>query len=90
MYTNNYSQLKEILSIDLIKIINFHFNQHFNDLTLFIPFINSYTKIIIALSEKYKEEKDALIKELTNVTYSQVTGKGEGGKWLQEHADMGR
>ena len=42
------------------------------------------------LRKKYKEEKDAMIKELTNVTYSQVTGKGEGGKWLQEHADMGQ
>ena len=52
MYTNNYSQLKDIRSIDLIKIFNFHFNQHFSDLTLFIPFTNSYTKIIVALSEK--------------------------------------
>ena len=43
-----------------------------------------------AAEKEYKEEKDAMIKELTNVTYSQVTGKGEGGKWLQEHADMGQ
>ena len=52
---------------------------------------NGYDQSIADAAEKeYKEEKDALIKELTNVTYSQVTGKGEGGKWLQEHADMGR
>ena len=43
-----------------------------------------------AAEKEYKVEKDAMIKELTNVTYSQVTGKGEGGKWLQEHADMGQ
>ena len=43
-----------------------------------------------AAEKEYKEEKDAMIKELTNVTYSQVTGKGEGAKWLQEHADMGQ
>ena len=52
---------------------------------------NGYDHSIADAAEKeYKEEKDALIKELTNVTYSQVTGKGEGGKWLQEHADMGQ
>ena len=52
---------------------------------------NGYDQSIADAAEKeYKEEKDAMIKELTNVTYSQVTGKGEGGKWLQEHADMGR
>ena len=52
---------------------------------------NGYDQSIADAAEKeYKEEKDALIKELTNVTYSQVTGKGEGGKWLQEHADMGQ
>ena len=51
---------------------------------------NGYDQSIADAAEKeYKEEKDAMIKELTNVTYSQVTGKGEGGKWLQEHADMG-
>ena len=52
---------------------------------------NGYDQSIADAAEKeYKEEKDALIKELTNVTYSQVTGKCEGGKWLQEHADMGQ
>lgn len=52
---------------------------------------NGYDQSIADDAEKeYKEEKDAMIKELTNVTYSQVTGKGEGGKWLQEHADMGQ
>ena len=52
---------------------------------------NGYDQSIADAAEKeYKEEKDAMIKELTNVTYSQVTGKGEGGKWLPEHADMGQ
>ena len=52
---------------------------------------NGYDQSIADAAEKeYKEEKDAMIKELTNVTYSQVTGKGEGGKWLQELADMGQ
>ena len=52
---------------------------------------NGYDQSIADAAEKeYKEGKDAMIKELTNVTYSQVTGKGEGGKWLQEHADMGQ
>ena len=52
---------------------------------------NGYDQSIADAAEKEsKEEKDAMIKELTNVTYSQVTGKGEGGKWLQEHADMGQ
>ena len=52
---------------------------------------NGYDQSIADAAEKeYKEEKDAMIKELTNVTYSQVTGKGEGGKWLREHADMGQ
>ena len=52
---------------------------------------NGYDQSIADAAEKeYKEEKDAMIKELPNVTYSQVTGKGEGGKWLQEHADMGQ
>ena len=52
---------------------------------------NGYDQSIADAAEKeYKEEKDAMIKELTNVTYSQVTGKGEGGKWLQEHVDMGQ
>ena len=52
---------------------------------------NGYDQSIADAAEKeYKEEKDAMIKELTNVTYSQVTGKGEGGKWLQEHAAMGQ
>ena len=52
---------------------------------------NGYDQSIADAAEKeYKEEKDAMIKELTNVTYSQVTGKGEGAKWLQEHADMGQ
>lgn len=52
---------------------------------------NGYDQSIADAAEKeYKEEKDAMIKELTNMTYSQVTGKGEGGKWLQEHADMGQ
>ena len=52
---------------------------------------NGYDQSIADAAEKeYKEEKDAMIKELTHVTYSQVTGKGEGGKWLQEHADMGQ
>lgn len=52
---------------------------------------NGYDQSIADAAEKeYKEEKDAMIKELTNVTYSQVTGKGEGGKWLQEHAEMGQ
>ena len=52
---------------------------------------NGYDQRIADAAEKeYKEEKDAMIKELTNVTYSQVTGKGEGAKWLQEHADMGQ
>lgn len=40
------------------------------------------------IEKEYKAEKDAMIKELTNLTYSQVTGKGEGGKWLAEHSDM--
>ena len=53
--------------------------------------VTGYDQSIADAAEKeYKEEKDAMIKELTNVTYSQVTGKGEGGKWLQEHADMGQ
>ncbi len=52
---------------------------------------NGYDQSIADAAEKeYKEEKDAMIKELTNVTYSQVTGKGEGAKWLEEHADMGQ
>ena len=52
---------------------------------------NGYDQSIADAAEKeYKEEKDAMIKELTNVTYSQVTGKGEGAKWLQEHAEMGQ
>lgn len=34
---------------------------------------------------EYKAEKDAVTKELTNLTYSQVTGKGEGAQWLQDH-----
>lgn len=52
---------------------------------------SGYDQSIADAAEKeYKEEKDAMIKELTNVTYSQVTGKGEGAKWLQEHADMGQ
>lgn len=52
---------------------------------------NGYDQSIADAAEKeYKEEKDAMIKDLTNVTYSQVTGKGEGAKWLQEHADMGQ
>lgn len=52
---------------------------------------NGYDQSIADAAEKeYKEEKDAMIKELTNVTYSQVTGKGEGGKWLEEYADMGQ
>ena len=52
---------------------------------------NGYDQSIADAAEKeYKEETDAMIKELTNVTYSQVTGKGEGAKWLQEHADMGQ
>lgn len=52
---------------------------------------NGYDQSIADAAEKeYKEEKDAMIKELTNVTYSQVTGKGEGGKWLEEHANMGQ
>lgn len=40
--------------------------------------------------KEYKAQKDALIKELTNITYSQITGKGEGGKWIAEHASMGK
>lgn len=52
---------------------------------------NGYDQSIADAAEKeYKEEKDAMIKELTNVTYSQVTGKGEGARWLQEHAEMGQ
>ena len=53
---------------------------------------NGYDQSIADAAEKeYKEEKDAMIKELTNVTYSQVTGKGEGAKWLQDHyAEMGQ
>lgn len=35
--------------------------------------------------QEYKVEKDAVTKELTNLTYSQVTGKGEGAQWLQDH-----
>lgn len=35
--------------------------------------------------QEYKAEKDAVSKELTNLTYSQVTGKGEGAQWLQDH-----
>jgi len=26
-----------------------------------------------------------MTKELTNLTYSQVTGKGEGAQWIQDH-----
>lgn len=40
--------------------------------------------------QEYKAEKDAMTKELTNLTYSQVTGKGEGAQWIQDHyADWG-
>lgn len=35
--------------------------------------------------QEYKAEKDAMTKELTNLTYSQVTGKGEGAQWIQDH-----
>lgn len=35
--------------------------------------------------QEYKAEKDAVTKELTNLTYSQVTGKGEGAQWIQDH-----
>lgn len=35
--------------------------------------------------KEYKTEKDAMTKELTNLTYSQVTGKGEGAQWIQDH-----
>lgn len=35
--------------------------------------------------QEYKVEKDAMTKELTNLTYSQVTGKGEGAQWIQDH-----
>lgn len=35
--------------------------------------------------QEYKTEKDAMTKELTNLTYSQVTGKGEGAQWIQDH-----
>ena len=35
--------------------------------------------------QEYKAEKDTVTKELTNLTYSQVTGKGEGAQWLQDH-----
>ena len=41
--------------------------------------------------KEYKTEKDAMTRELNNLTYSEVTGKGEGAKWLQDHyADMGQ
>ena len=53
---------------------------------------NGYDQSIADAAEKeYKAEKDAMIKELTNLTYSQVTGRGEGAKWLQDHyAEMGQ
>ena len=35
--------------------------------------------------QEYKTEKEAMTKELTNLTYSQVTGKGEGAQWIQDH-----
>lgn len=35
--------------------------------------------------QEYKTKKDAMTKELTNLTYSQVTGKGEGAQWIQDH-----
>ena len=41
--------------------------------------------------KEYNTEKDAMTKELNNLTYSEVTGKGEGAKWLQDHyAEMGQ
>lgn len=41
--------------------------------------------------KEYKAEKDAMTKELNNLTYSEVTGKGEGAKWIQDHyAEMGQ
>ncbi len=41
--------------------------------------------------KEYNTEKDAMTRELNNLTYSEVTGKGEGAKWLQEHyAEMGQ
>lgn len=41
--------------------------------------------------KEYNTEKDAMTRELNNLTYSEVTGKGEGAKWLQDHyADMGQ
>lgn len=40
---------------------------------------------------EYNTEKDAMTRELNNLTYSEVTGKGEGAKWLQDHyAEMGQ
>lgn len=41
--------------------------------------------------KEYNTEKDAMTRELNNLTYSEVTGKGEGAKWLQDHyAEMGQ
>ena len=41
--------------------------------------------------KEYNTEKDAMTRELNNLTYGEVTGKGEGAKWLQDHyAEMGQ
>ena len=41
--------------------------------------------------KEYNTEKDAMTRELNNLTYSEVTGRGEGAKWLQDHyAEMGQ
>ena len=66
------------------------FKEIVTELRQYLREIGYDQSIADAAEKEYKEEKDAMIKELTNVTYSQVTGKGEGAKWLQEHADMGQ
>lgn len=49
---------------------------------------NGYDQSIADEAEKeYQEKKDAMTKELTSLTYSQVTGSGDGSHWLIEHYD---
>lgn len=49
---------------------------------------NGYDQSIADAAEaEYKEKKDALTKELTDLTYSQVTGSGDGAHWLDDHYD---
>lgn len=49
---------------------------------------NGYDQSIADEAEKeYQDKKDAMTKELTSLTYSQVTGSGDGAHWLIEHYD---